>query len=122
MYRVYYQLPMHYTKKRPVKSLVYSGGAQYLGLYMAIYEDCINRNGNVSREWLIIKALELGVSKKSFFRFLDVAMRERLIVPCTSNLNGMFYLPDVKAIEKRRQIVKERFNQFFQVMEEHNAI
>ena len=122
--RRYFQVPLHYTKKKPVQALVRFGGAKYLGLYMALYEDSINRNGTISRASLMVRAFELGVEKKSFTRFLNVAMQQCLIVPCNKlNLNGMFFLPDVKAMEARRKLANERLRKLLQVVESQtNAV
>ena len=122
--RRYFQVPLHYTKKKPVQALVRFGGAKYLGLYMALYEDSINRNGTISRASLMVKAIELGVSKKSFTKFLGVAMAQRLIVPRNEkNLYGLFFLPDVKVLEARRKLANERLRKLLQVVEgQTNAV
>ena len=122
--RRYFQVPLHYTKKKPVQALVRFGGAKYLGLYMALYEDSINRNGTISRASLMVKAIELGVSKKSFTKFLGVAMAQHLIVPCNEkNLYGLFFLPDVKVLEARRKLANERLRKLLQVVEgQTNAV
>lgn len=110
--RRYYQIPVHYTKRRPVQNLIFAGGAKYLGLYLAVWEDCINRHGCISREGLFLKAMNLGFTRKSLSNFLKVAMKESLIIQC--NGRNILCLPDLQKVERRREQANEYLQKLLQ--------
>ena len=123
----FYQVPTQYTEKEPISNLINAGGAKFYGLYMALYDDVVTRNGFVSRNYLECKANYLGIKGKVLKTFLDVAIQEKLIVMFENDCGLDFYvIPEVleflKRSEKIRKETIERFNKYKQKVKAQKAM
>ena len=123
----FYQVPTQYTEKESVANLINAGGAKFYGLYMALYDEVVTRNGFVSRNYLECKANFLGVKGKTLKLFLDVAIQEKLIVILENDCGLDFYvIPEVLEFFKRSERIRketiERFNKYKQKAKAQNAM
>lgn len=98
-----YNIPVDFRRTKKMEALLDAGGAKFYGLYMYLYDYSLMVHGIVCKDILSIKAKKLGIIGKHFALFLEIALREGLLI---YEQKGNWYV--MPQVQQQLEWAKER--------------